>query len=140
VEQLMPRIAAAATIVPLANPASGRPKPPKGLRLREQKLWTAIVGSMPPNWFTPAAQIILCRLIHLTVTAERLERTLRCEQWSQQHHQSAFNELQEHLMKLNKQILSLSGKLRLNPAARTDISLAATAIAQGQRASRPWEG
>lgn len=69
--------------------AGGRPPPPPAdLSTKAKQLWRLIVGSRPPDYWDPAAQLLLASFVELSVTQQVNLAMLRREptdaQWQKQ--------------------------------------------------------
>jgi hypothetical protein len=119
-------------------PGQGRPPPPRGLDPLERRHWQAIVATMPPFWFDPAAQTILRRVVAQAVVAERLETRLRLLRQSGQDGSEEATALTGAHAAAAKVVAQLMTSLRATPRSRVLRHVAGPAIAEVP-ARKPWD-
>jgi hypothetical protein len=124
---------ASLAVVPPALPGE-RPAPPAELDAAEARIWTAIVGALPPAWLDAAAQEILVRVVAQASICEGLEAQLREKRRRADPDLDAIATLAAQHAASAKALAHLLGVLRATPRPRG----ASRQMAQVARV-RPWE-
>lgn len=135
----MPRKSAAAlSILPLPSLVE-RPSPPDTLGEREAELWTAIVDSLPADWFAPGDRPVLAAYVTSVALHERVSRECQTAELMVigSTGQMRPNPLFRMQDRAAAQIASLSVKLRLSQSTRYDPRKAA-AKSNEQGAKKLW--
>ncbi len=124
-------------VVPPALPGE-RPAPPAEFDAAEARIWTAIVGTLPPAWLDAAAQEILVRVVAQARVCEGLEARLRELRRQADPDADAIATLAAQHATSAKALAHLLGVLRATPRARMVPRGAGRQMAQVARV-RPWE-
>jgi hypothetical protein len=114
------------------------PAPPAELDAAEARIWTAIVGALPPAWLDAAAQEILVRAVAQASVCERLEAQLREKRRRADPDLDAIATLAAQHAASAKALAHLLGVLRATPRSRMVPRGAGRQMAQVARV-RPWE-
>jgi hypothetical protein len=125
------------TVVPVI-PGSGRPPPPRGLDREERRLWTGIAGSLPAHWLDSAGQLILRRIVSLSVTLEQWEARLRELRTGGAAGGEETIKLTVQHRNAARAVAYLLGQLRATPRSRDRARAAGSKIAETPKI-RPWE-
>ena len=124
-------------VVPAALPGE-RPVPPAELDAAEARIWTAIIGALPPAWLDAAAQEILVRVVAQASVCECLEAQLREKRRPTDPDLDAIATLAAQHAASAKALAHLLGVLRATPRGRMVPRGAGRQMAQMARV-RPWE-
>jgi len=135
----MSRRSAASLAVPAAALVPGkRPDPPDNLSSEEAKVWNGVVGSMPPDWFTPEMWPLLSVLCSCTVQFDKIREALNVEEIGS----SQYKSLTRLQVTYATQVMRISTKLKLTAQSRHNSNKAAKATKEAvslRRQNRPWK-
>jgi hypothetical protein len=129
----MPRKSVAAMMTVAVLPQRPKPpSPPRDLDCAAAKLWRAITGDRPADWFTPATLRLLQRFCRTAVYVERLHDALDSEPVGGEAAVRVFKQV----LAGNASLGILAAKMRLSTQAAIDgRSTKAGARAPG---NPPW--
>src|SRR6266851_1545530 len=129
----MPRKSVAAMMTVAVLPQRPKPpSPPRDLDRAAAKLWRAIAGDRPADWFTPATERLLQRFCRTAIYAERLHDALDEAPVGGETAALLFKQI----MAANASLGILAAKMRLSTQAAIDgRSTKAGASAGG---NPPW--
>jgi hypothetical protein len=138
----MPRKSAASLSV-VAATIDSRPQPPEDLTERQQKIWLAVVGSEPSDFFkTAALQILLAEFCKHTDAARMLGVLINRFQdvWlCSQDGVDRYKDLLAMRERETKALADKATKLRLTNQSRWQPRVASTAANRETAQAKPWE-
>lgn len=114
---------------------------PEDLTPPQREEWTAIVNSLPPDWFRPAdipllRAFVIAATLHRQATAE-IERdgiTLTNDRGNR-----CMNPAVSVMTSASSAMTMMAVKLRLCPSSRYAAAKAATKVANSPLSEKPWQ-